>query len=228
MAGPKKLYRQNGNKISRFCTGQHWSDECGRYTAAEERKQRINGSCFICMKQGHKVAECGLKKQCVYCHQWNNHNRSLCPKKFGAFNREGAHLIEELLQEDESGIHENALLSYGEMVLMQTATADISNSINGQIQSVRMLLDTGNQRTYISEALAKKLSLKGEESEINLVTFGSEKPKTQRTSETTIGIMLKGGSIMNICASVVPSITGSILRRPVQCKYFTKLGTFME
>ena len=43
--------------------------------------------------------------------------------------------------------------------------------------------------------------------------------KTQRTAETTIGIMLKGGSVMNIRASVVPSITGSILRRPVQCKY---------
>ena len=103
---------------------------------------------------------------------------------------------------------------------MQTATADISNPVSGKIQNVRMLLDTGSQRTYITDALAKKLSLKkGQESEINLVTFGSEKPKTQRTSETTIGIMLKGGNVMNINASVVPSITGSILRRPVQCKY---------
>ena len=127
--------------------------------------RELKGSCFICMKQGHKVAECGLKKQCVYCHQWNNHHRSLCPKKFGGVNTEGAHLIEELPQEDESGIHENALLSSGEMVLMQTATADISNPINGKIQSVRMLLDTGSQRTYITEALAKKLSLKrGEKS----------------------------------------------------------------
>ena len=220
VAGQKSLPRQNTNKICKFCSGQHWSGECGRYTTAEERKQKIKGSCFICMKQGHKVAECGLKKQCVYCHQWNNHHRSLCQQKFGAINREGAHLIEELPQDEDSGINENALLSSGEMVLMQTATADISNTVTGQIQTVRMLLDTGSQRTYISEALAKKLSLKrGEESEINLVTFGSEKPKIQRTAETTIGIMLKGGSVMNIRASVVPSITGSILRRPVQCKY---------
>ena len=172
------------------------------------------------MEQGHLLAECGRKKECVYCHQRNNHHRSLCQKKFGSVNREGAHLIEELPQEDESGMNEYALLSSGEIVLMQTATADILNPVNGKVQNVRMLLDTGSQRTYITEALAKKLSLKkGQESEINLVTFGSEKPKAQRTSETTIGIMLKGGNVMNINASVVPSITGSILRRPVRCKY---------
>ena len=89
VAGQKSLPIQNSNKICKFCTGQHWSDECGRYTTAEERKQKIKGSCFICMKQGHKVAESGLKKQCVYCHQWNNHHRSLCQQKFGAINREG-------------------------------------------------------------------------------------------------------------------------------------------
>ena len=220
VVGPKAPSRQSTRKSCRFCNGQHWSDECGRYTTAEERKQKIKGSCFLCMKQGHLLAECGLKKECVYCHQRNNHHRSLCQKKFGSVNREGAHLIEELPQEDESSINENALLSSGEIVLMQTATADISNPVNGKIQNVRMLLDTGSQRTYITEALAKKLSLKkGQESEINLVTFGSDKPKTQRTSETTIGVMLKGGNVMNINASIVPSITGSILRRPVQCQY---------
>ena len=129
-------------------------------------------------------------------------------------------MVEELPAEEESSINENALLSSGEMVLMQTATADISNpKVSAQVQNVRMLFDTGSHRTYITESLAKKLNLKrGEESEINLVTFGSEKPKTQKTTDTTVGIMLKGRSIMNINASVVPSITGSILRRPVQCK----------
>ena len=172
------------------------------------------------MKQGHRLGECGLKKSCAYCHQWNNHHRSLCQQKFGAENREGAHSVQELHADEDYSINENALLSSGEMVLMQTATADISNPHSKQMQNVRMLFDTGSHRTYITESLAKRLNLKrGEESEINLVTFGSENPQTQKTAETTIGILLKGGSIMNINASVVPSITGSILRRPVQCKF---------
>lgn len=102
---------------------------------------------------------------------------------------------------------------------MQTATTDNSNPITGQIQNVRMLLDSGSQRTYITEALAKKLQWKrGEESDIMVATFGSAKPQKQHTASTTISIMIKGGCTMNIHASIVPSNTGTILRRPVKCK----------
>ena len=161
------------------------------------------------MKPGHRAADC----------EWNNRHRSLCQQQFGAGNRETAHLIQELPAVEEASINENALLSSGEMVLMQTALADISNPENGQKQSIRMLFDIGSHRTYISEALANQFNLKrGKESKINLVTFGSERPKTHGTAETTIAIMLKGGSTMNINANVVPSITGSIIRRPTQCK----------
>ena len=78
------------------------------------------------------------------------------------------------------------------MVLMQTATADISNPHSKQMQNVRMLFDTGSHRTYITESLAKRLNLKrGEESEINLVTFGSEKPQTQKTARQQLAFYLK-------------------------------------
>ena len=49
-------------------------------------------------------------------------------------------------------------------------------------------------------------------------TFGSEKPRKQPTTMTTIDIMLKGGGIMNIKASVVPSICGTLTRRLIQYK----------
>ena len=82
-----------------------------------------------------------------------------------------------------------------------------------------MLLDSGSQRTYISEALARKLNLRrGEESEIMVTTFVSEKPRKQPTIVTTIDIMLKGGGIMNIKASIVPSICGTLTRCPIQYK----------
>ena len=70
-----------------------------------------------------------------------------------------------------------------------------------------ILFDTGSHRAYITESLAKILNFKKrEESEINLVTFGSENPQTKNTAETAIGILLKGGSIMNINASVMQSL----------------------
>ena len=127
--------------------------------------------------------------------------------------------MDELEAEEDTSINENALLSSGELVMMQTATTDILNPTNGQIQNARMLLDSGSQRTYISEALARKLhQTRGEESEIMVTTFGSEKPRKQPTTMTTIHIMLKGGGMMNINASIVPSICGTLTRRPIQYK----------
>ena len=62
------------------------------------------------------------------------------------------------------------------MVLMQTAKSHTKNPSKGIQESVRILFDSGSQRTYITENLAKKLNLKlGKVNEIALVTFGSEK-----------------------------------------------------
>lgn len=47
-----------------------------------------------------------------------------------------------------------------------------------------MLLDCGCQRTYIADALAKKLQLKrGEESDILVATFGSAKSNTHHLQQ---------------------------------------------
>ena len=51
---------------------------------------------------------------------------------------------------------ENVLVSSGEMVLMQTATTHIRNPVTGPRENVRLLLDSGSHRTYITEALEKR------------------------------------------------------------------------
>ena len=63
------------------------------------------------------------------------------------------------------------------MVLMQTAKAEIMNPNNHKSDQVRILLNSGSQRTYATETLAEKLQLTREnEEEIKLVTFMSDKP----------------------------------------------------
>ena len=54
---------------------------------------------------------------------------------------------------------ENNRISSGEMVLMQTARADINILDNDFKQNTRMLLDSGSQRTYITESLARKMNV---------------------------------------------------------------------
>ena len=154
-------------------------------------------NCPICLKRDHRANECSYDRSCHYCGRSNVHHRSLCPKQFGNVHNETVHLAEEIVQEDEENITdtesevENALISSGEMVLMQTAKANIRNPIEGTQENGRILFDSGSQRTYITESLARKLNLKlGEMNEITLLTFGSKKPKTQKTPSTTFDIKL--------------------------------------
>ena len=102
---------------------------------------------------------------------------------------------------------------------MQTAKADVQNPVNDLRQNARILLDSGSQRTYIMESLAKRLNLKlGDKDEFILVTFGSEEPKRTESRNTKLDIVLKDGSILTIRANVMLQIAESIQRRPVNLK----------
>ena len=232
-AGPKIKSRQFERSkpfvSCRYCNGKHWNDECQIYPTIEARKQRIKGSCFICLKQGHKTNECTLTKGCYYCRQINNHNRSLCLRQFGSTMKEITHLVEEVPEEEESDITENVLLSSGESVLMQTAKTEVKNPRNNTIQNIRMLLDTGSQRTYITENLAKTLNLRmGEPNDITIVTFGFKKLQKIKSPSTTIDITLRDGSTLTLKANVIPSITGTIYRGPVHIGSLQKGDHFLN
>ena len=48
----------------------------------------------------------------------------------------------------------NNVVSAGEMVLMQTAKSEVRNPLNSKRIMVRILLDSGSQRTYVTKKLA--------------------------------------------------------------------------
>ncbi|XP_053395800.1 uncharacterized protein LOC128555967 [Mercenaria mercenaria] len=204
----------------RYCSERHWSDECLKYKTVEERKRKLNGSCFKCLKEGHLATECKSKKVCVHCGEMNKHHRNLCPKKF-EIRSSSVHLSEEISdatpQEDDMSAEGHVLISSNEMVLMQTAQTEICNEQNFVYERARLLFDSGSQRTYITERLATKLGLKPEdEQELKLVTFGSENTKVIKTKSAKISIKLNNGSYMKITANVVPTISGTIQRNPVK------------
>ena len=98
-------------------------------------------------------------------------------------------------------------------VLMQTAKTVVHNSSKPKTEEIRLLLDTGSQRTYITEALARKLNLKFEAVEqVSVVTFGSDKTANSGTPKVTLKMKLADGNFMTIDANVVPKITGTVLR----------------
>ncbi len=82
-----KVVNQTAARFSaekcRYCTKDHYSDECLKYRTIGERKAHIRGSCFRCLREGHMASDCKINRTCVHCGEYNNHHRSLCPKKYG-------------------------------------------------------------------------------------------------------------------------------------------------
>lgn len=207
-------------KRCRYCEKEHWSDECSKYNTIEDRKRRIKGCCYRCLKEGHIASECRANKACVYCGEYNVHHRSLCSKKFKlkTSTRESSNVsLSDGMHTETTEVsthQENVMVSTGEMVLMQTAKTEVKNKENSKSTDVRLLLDCGSQRTYITEGLANKLGLRKEKGEdIKLVTFGSKETKVIKTYSTTVTLRLNNGQYMDVSASIVPVISGNIQRK---------------
>ena len=55
--GNRKERRRTHPKC-RYCCENHWSDKCEKYATIEERKQKIKGSCYICLNPTHQSISC--------------------------------------------------------------------------------------------------------------------------------------------------------------------------
>ncbi|XP_068735663.1 uncharacterized protein [Montipora capricornis] len=206
---PPKDQKVRRRDICVYCQGKHRSDECKKYATVAARKEKIKGQCFICLKPGHHQKDCKANKVCVHCQQKNKHHRSLCINKFQAKPAETAHVVTETI----FPVTENTLLASEEQVLMQTATVEVENLEKSGKQTIRLLLDTGRQRSYITEQLADKLQLpiKGSET-LTVYTFNTSKPRQLQTPVTELRLLTKDGSSLHLRVNVVPKITGTLQR----------------
>ena len=82
--------------LCKYCNGNHWSDQCLVYPTAQERKQKLKDSCFLCLRRGHIAYKCMSNKTCFYCQHRRHHHRSLCPKKFT--EHESVHFVDKETQ----------------------------------------------------------------------------------------------------------------------------------
>ena len=204
---------ERNNHRCYYCDQDRWSDECKQFADIKTRKGKAKGCCFICLKKGHLLKDCKSKKPCVYCKKSGNHHQSLGPKQFGSTEEPSA---------ASTKVKESNLVAVGEQVIMQTAMVNLVRLMNhdGKCETkTRLLLDCGAQRSYISEELVKKMNLKPISKNLLFVyTFGTTKPKNIESPVIELGILLNNGFTTNIKANVVPNVTGSFERKPVNNK----------
>lgn len=101
-------------------------------------------------------------------------------------------------------------------VLMQTATTVIKNMEGNLSRPVRVILDSGSQRTYVTERLAKDIKLElGVSENLSITTFGVNQSTRVQCKSSILQFILKDGSTMPIKVTVIPEITGKLTRTPL-------------
>ncbi|XP_065899645.1 uncharacterized protein [Dysidea avara] len=211
LAGNNKQYgpRKTQAKCA-FCGQPHWSDECSKCITLQERREKLKGSCYICLKRGHMSKNCAKDKICAHCGKKNNHHRSLCPTLFpDSSSSSGLSSIEDTVEFQPKEMTKTN-------VLMQTATATVKSVQRGSSMPVRLILDSGSQRTYVTDKLTKEIQLNlGPSESLSIATFGASQSTKLQCKSSKLQLYLKDGSFMTVDVTVVPSITGRITRTPL-------------
>ena len=208
-----------------YCGQQHWSDECRTYASLVDRRNRLHalGKCTICLRQGHTKKDCRSTRTCFYCKTKGKHTYSLCPQQHRTAGSTNAQqcasdatpaTTKRSPQDAQPSPTEPAsLVSTHEEVVMQTATATVSNPAAATSGVVRILFDTGSYRTYVTTKLAEKLHLTPKSTEqLSLTTFGRDEVQHIQANTADLAIHLLNGQRRVITATIVPTITGAVPR----------------
>jgi hypothetical protein len=92
-------------------------------------------------------------------------------------------------------------------VLLQTARTTATNSNGSRSAKVRILFDSGSQRSYISNSLKTRLNLKPVKNEtLNLNTFGNSKFRKQNCDLVEFNLEGKDHGKLTIKALSFPVI----------------------
>ncbi|UYV69827.1 hypothetical protein LAZ67_7000901 [Cordylochernes scorpioides] len=160
-----------------FCNKDHKNTEClaARRMSIKKRRERIKNAkcCFSCLQPGHISSNCRRRiTECIRCKK--KHLDILCP--LNAPGRESADEDKEQVEDcDVSPTVDNGVsfssLSASSLILLQTLKIKVEGATSAKV--VRVLLDTGSQRSYILSKTAQDLGLSpiGQES-LKHVVFG--------------------------------------------------------
>lgn len=212
-ANPKRAKRQ-----CVFCENHHFDDQCNKYKNIMLRKKRLASKrlCFKCFGNGHLARNCKRSVTCYYCK--GEHNRALCSMLRKDITRgDKVQTPEDTSRpsdkqsksKNSTGNNELTTLQANVSSCLQTATANLKHKENEV--PLRLLLDCGSQRSYLTENIASKLKIIPD-SQDNLVifTFGSSTPQEIISPSAEVALITKRGIEKQIKVNIVPNITDRV------------------
>ncbi len=195
-----------------FCEEPHYSASCESVVGSEDRKSILRKSkrCFNCLRIGHNANICRNEKKCRHCD--GRHHQSICPKRKPVTKKETDRTETKPKDEPKNEFCGTTTLTrVGKgSVLLQTARA---YAVNGSTSiPVRILFDTGSQRSYVTDNVTRKSRLTPMKREtLNLNTFGNTKSKRQSCELFKFHIQnQKSGENMELKAINFPTICSPV------------------
>ena len=215
-----------------FCDRDHPPENCTKVSSTSERANilRKYGRCYNCLKRRHLSKDCRSQGRCRHCR--GKHHTALCrqtgtkgePCSAQTSTRDSdatgkpSPVQKEGTQSQEGTRTSTNSLYAGSAspVLLQTAVMRVynPNRVSEGYRVVRAVLDTGSQRTYLSEVVAKELHLTTRRSEnLKIKAFG-EADKTCPVVDLAIQTSNKENLKME--ALIVPFICDPLSHQPTR------------
>ena len=207
--GPSRL------PICAFCDKRHYSAECRNVSSISDRREKLQkaGRCFVCLNTGHMAKDCSGDRKCRNCKR--RHHHSICQGDNGE--------NEKKQEKPEQTVTATSQSKRTGSILLQTARTFAFRDNQDKKVPVRILFDSGSQRSYVTDELRDKLGLKVEGKEIlNLNTFGSNKYRKQSCNRVKVKIETSDSQFIEITALSHPVICSPI-KSPVNINSYVHL-----
>ena len=167
---------------------------------------------------GHQLNKCKYTRGCRDCG--GRHHRSICFRGL---------IQNEIGNKESSGLGSTTTqlptvtannIKAKRSVLLQTATTIATNENQSTSVAVKILLDNGRQRSYVTDNLKSKLGLKPTSTEtLQLNMFGETTYQSQRCQVVTFPLRNNNNEYMEISALNFPVICSPLPKRVDVNKY---------
>ena len=186
-----------------FCeSDSHKPWDCPEVTHINERKAIISAKklCFNCLNKSHQAAKCRSKKSCFHCKQ--RHHSSICP--------------ENSLEKNDASCNVAGTSETSGVVFLKTAKTWALNPGNSTKREVRILIDEGSQRTYVTYRLCSELNLEPVSSS-DLIIRGACGQSTTVEKCDTVNLCLQDtkGESYAVTANVLKNICHPLSPQPI-------------
>ena len=199
----------NGNIVCVYCKEGHYSASCIRISTIPARREilRKEGCCFVCLRKGHRANECQSYRKCCRCGR--KHHQSIC---------EQGSAVQPIENHDtkETPTTTSTVAKTRNNVLLQTARSKAYTADN-QLVAVHILLDSGSQRSYITNSKLKLAPLRQERLALN--TFGNTKCKRENCDLIAVTLQGRMGENIEIQVLSFPAICSALQTAVVVDQY---------